>query len=169
MAATSINFRFSQRFPFPVRRVYDWATDFQPDDIARMGMTGRRRVERLSEDTVLLTETLRTADGSRVVKKKLVRLYPERLRWTNTHTAGPNRHSQFLYELVPEGKDACRLEFTGRQLVHGRPLDPRARAELTRAVRTENAATWKTLARELAADLKGTGRRPLSRRASSRS
>lgn len=164
MPLATIRFRFSQRFPFPARAVYDWCVDFQPDDVARLGRRGRRRIERLNDDTFLLTDTFLTDDGGRVVKQRLVCLYPERLSWNNTHTKGPSRHSQFLYEIVPEGDDACRLDFTGRQLVEMDAIDARRKAELARSIRREDSATWKLLARALAKELRSApARRPARR------
>ncbi len=150
MPPVTIVFRFDQKFPLPAAEVYAWATDYEPGDIGRMGLRGRRRVQRINEDTVVLTDAFEAADGSSVAKRKLVRLYPERHTWTNTHLAGPHRHSQFLYVLVPEGANACRLEFTGRQVF--RDLDGAGKREIAahqRRLRKEDAALWKNLARAL--------------------
>jgi hypothetical protein len=164
MPLATIRFRFSQRFPFPARAVYDWSIDYQPDDMKRLGRKGRRKIERLNEDTVLLTDTFVMEDGGRVAKQKLICLYPERLSWTNTHTKGPSRHSQFLYEIVPEGEDACRLDFTGRQIVSLDAIDARQKAQLARSLRQEDSAMWKNLARAIAADLGASGgKRPRGR------
>lgn len=154
MPLVTVPFRFRQRFPFPAQAVYDWSTDYQPGDIALFGQQGRRRVERLNERTLLLTDTFFGADGAKTVKQKLVHLYPERLAWTNTHIKGPSRHSQFLYELFAEGDRASRLEFTGRQMVRMDEVDPRRVRELSRELQREDGAIWKRLARELATDLK---------------
>lgn len=153
MPLVSIPFRFCQRFPFPARAVYDWATDYRPGDIELFGQSGRRKVQWLDERTLLLTDTFLDAAGGRIVKRKLVHLYPERLAWTNTHTKGPSLHSQFLYELFAEGESASRLEFTGRQVVRMDEADPRQVRELSRQLRREDGAIWKRLARALAADL----------------
>ncbi len=37
MPQVSISFRFSQRFNSPAREVYEWATDYDPEDFVRMG------------------------------------------------------------------------------------------------------------------------------------
>ena len=165
MTLVSIPFRFRQRFPCPARAVYDWSTDYQPGDIELFGRTGRRRIERLDERTLLLTDTFLDAAGARVVKQKLVHLYPERLAWTSTHTKGPSLHSQFLYELFTEGEDACRLEFTGRQMVRLDAVDARKVRELSRELQREDGAIWKRLARAMAADRKvAAAARPPRRR-----
>ena len=130
----------------------------------RLGRKGRRKIEHLNEDTLLLTDTFVMEDGGRVAKQKLICLYPERLSWTNTHTKGPSRHSQFLYEIVPEGEDACRLDFTGRQIVSLDAIDARQKAQLASDLRREDSAMWKQLARAMAADFGAAGRNRTRRR-----
>lgn len=154
MPLVSVNFQFSQHFDFPAGDVFAWATDYRPDDIALFGMAGKRRVQHLFGDAVLLTDTFISADGRRSVKKKLVRLYPEQLFWTNTHLSGPNKHSQFLYTLVPEGKKASRLEFSARQVTNLENPTPRNLRGLAARCRKEDAAIWKRLARAMAAGRK---------------
>lgn len=157
MPATSIPFRFSQHFDFPAAAVYRWATDYRADDIGRFGLKGRRQVKKLCNETLLLTDTFFRDDGC-LTKKKLVRLYPERLAWVNTHLSGPNRHSQFLYQLLRLGKNRSRLDFIGRQISDvARPTPAKVRA-LARALRKEDAAIWKRLARAMKAEL-GQGKR----------
>jgi hypothetical protein len=155
MPPVSIAFSFDQRFPFAAAEVYAWATNYDPADIERMGLRGRRRIRRLNDDTIILTDRFEAPDGTGVSKRKLVRLFPERLTWTNTHVAGPNRHSQFLYVLVPEGADACRLEFTGRQILQLEGATRRDVAAHARRLRKEDAAIWKNLARALRRDRRG--------------
>ncbi|MGC4115132.1 MAG: hypothetical protein QM765_11095 [Myxococcales bacterium] len=149
MPLISLHFTFTQRFRLPAREVYAWATDFSQDDPDVMGLSGSRRVEHLAPDTVLLTDRF-GPQGKRVTKKKLVRLYPERMSWTNTHLAGPNRHSQFLYELVSDGPRACHLVFTGSQVNY--PAKAPSAKELKAMVdqvREDDAALWKRLAAAL--------------------
>ena len=87
-------------------------------------------------------------------KTRLVRLYPKRLAWTNTHVRGSSRHSQFLYELAPSGRGTSRLEFTGLQLLRlARRPSARATATLGRTLAREDAALWRVLARAMARDL----------------
>ncbi len=150
MPLVSLRFDFTQRFRRPAREVYAWATDYRPDDPAGvMGLEGSRRVEWLGPDTLLLTDRL-GPPGERVAKKKLVRLYPERLAWTSTHLSGPNKHSQFLYELFPDGPRACRLVFTGSQAIYPDEAPPPGEVRaLARKVRDQDAALWRRLAAAL--------------------
>ena len=156
----SVRYRFSQPFDFPAAAAYRWCTDYQPDDLARMGEKGTRKIERINEDTLILTDTVTGEEKEGpVTKERLVRLNPERLAWTNTHLAGPNKHSQFWYQLVDQekggrGKKRSRLEFTGLQVYHGgaRP-SPAKLAEMADQLVAEDSGAWKLLAEEMRKDL----------------
>jgi hypothetical protein len=153
MPQVSVFFTFSQRFGFPAVEAFRWATDYRPQDIELMGKRGRRRITRVCNDTYVLTDTFLKEGGGSVSKRKLVRVYPERLAWTNTHLTGPNRHSQFLYEVLPDGKNASRLLFTGQQIETVETIADRQVRALAARIRKEDAAAWKNLARAMAADL----------------
>src|SRR3989454_11363528 len=116
MGASSIRYGFSQHFKVPAIDAYRWCTDYEPADLALMGENGKRSVKRISEDAIILTDTMRGQDGRRTIKRKIVRLYPERLSWTSTHLTGPITHSQFLYEILSDGKNSSHLDFTGLQI-----------------------------------------------------
>ena len=159
MPPISVDFEFVQRFKVPAKAAYAWATDYRPDDHALMGRRGRRKIDRICGDTLILTDTIETGGGGRVTKKRHIRLYPERLTWINTHISGPNRHSQFLYEIMPEGRNSSRLRFTGREIRKAGPTSARQLAALVAEERKEDAALWKRLARAMAADLGRAKRR----------
>ena len=140
MTRVAFDYRFTVTLPAPAEAAYRWATDYAPDDWARMGQDGRRKIVRLADRTILLIDTVRTPSGA-VTKRRLVRLRPEARSWTNTHVGGPNLHSQFLYQIRPRGPNRSVLEFVGLQ------VEPSARklsaAELrrrAREVRQEDAA-----------------------------
>ncbi len=156
MPLVAFSYRFKVRLPLPADAAYRWATDYRPDDLAIMGEDGRRTVEELAEGTLLLTDTIRRGKVV-VTKTRLVRLIPERRSWTNTHLAGPTRHSQFLYTIVPRGRRASRLEFTGLQVEPARTALSRAElAARARKVRDEDATLWRRhLVRAMAKDLRG--------------
>ena len=159
MPPISVNFEFVQRFKVPAKAAYAWATDYRPDDHELMGRRGRRKIDRVCENTLVLTDTIEKEGGGRVTKKRHIRLYPERLTWINTHISGPNRHSQFLYEITPEGGSASRLRFTGREIRTAGPTSARQLAALVAEERKEDAALWKRLARAMEADLGRAKRR----------
>jgi hypothetical protein len=158
VALIAFDYRFTTRLPASADAAYRWATDYAPDDWARMGQVGRRRIEVVAPRTILLTDTIRRPDGT-VTKKRLVRLRPRDRAWTNTHVGGPTRHSQFFYHITPRGPRASMLEFVGLQVERApRPLSPARLARRAREVAAEDAALWRRLARVMASEL-GTGSR----------
>src|SRR5487761_634842 len=123
MQTFSIRYSFAQRFRVKASDAYNWCTDYDSEDIGLMGMDG---------------------------KKKLVRLNPERFSWTNTHLAGPIKYSQFLYKIVPEGKNSSRLEFTGLQIEYKEKIiSQRKVATLASKLKREDSHSWKLLARAM--------------------
>ena len=110
---------------------------------------GKRKIRRITEDTILLVET--ASKKNRLIRKtKLVRLNRPSLSWTNTHIAGPNRHSQFLYAIVPDGKNRSHLQFQGLLILSSRKA--LTRQQLRRIAREERQAdstAWRHLAAAL--------------------
>jgi hypothetical protein len=155
MFSTSIPVHVVQHFPYAARQVFSWATDYDADDIRRMGLAGTRRIRRLGEDALILIDTFETPSG-KVQKRRLIRIFRDRLFWTNTHLSGPNCHTQIFYQLFPQGRGACRLELSGRQMFYGkRPFSAKAAAALEKKIARDDAAIWKSLAREMAKDRRG--------------
>jgi hypothetical protein len=155
MTRTSVQYRFRQRFPAAADEAFAWCVDFRPDDLALEKQSGRRRVQRLAPDLVILTDRL-DRDGARpVVKTKLVRLRPRERAWTSTHLAGPNRYSQFWYRIVPRGRSSSRLEFTG---LHVEPASssagPGASAALAKRITREDSAAWRSFAEAMQRDFR---------------
>jgi hypothetical protein len=155
MPLQRLTYRFTTKLPVSRARAYRWATDYHPSDLKLAGIRATRKIERLTEGLVLLTDSF-DADpftsqrGARTVKKKLIHLYPDRWAWTSTHVSGPARHSQFLYELEPRGPSACVLHFTGSQVEE--VTDPPTRASVTRRARTlqrEDSKLWARFAAAL--------------------
>lgn len=151
-----LTYRFSAKLAAPRPRAYGWATDYRSDDFELSGLPATRRVEKLTEDLVLLTDTFDddpfdARTGVRTVKVKLVHLFPDRWMWTSTHVAGPAQYSQFLYQLTSRGNSGCTLHFTGSQVerVNRRP----SRASLahrTQELRHADSQLWVRLAAALA-------------------
>lgn len=147
-------YRFSVQLPASRERAFRWATDYRPTDLNLMGEHGRRKVERLAENVLRLTDAYETPRG-RVSKVKLVHLLPDRLAWTNTHLSGPARFSQFLYELRPRGRNGSRLHFTGLQVEHvARPATARAVARRAKDLAREDSRAWRRLATAMARELR---------------
>jgi len=156
MPLRRVTYRFTTRLPVSRSRAYQWATDYQADDLQLAGLKARRRVERLTTNLILLADTF-AADpfssrpGSRSVKRKLVHLYPDQWAWTSTHISGPALHSQFLYQLTPRGPRACLLHFTGSQVEPvDRPPTPASLARRARDLKREDALLWARFSAALA-------------------
>ena len=153
MVRYAVHYGFVQRFPFPAKQAYDWCTDYAADDWARMGKEGVRKMSWVDDSTVTLDDTVMT-DGKPVTKRRLVKLYPEQLFWTNIRLSAANRYSQFLYRIVPEGEGRSRLEFTGAQVNQAeRKPTPRQIAALSDEYAREDSADWVLLANEMKKEL----------------
>lgn len=147
----SIRYRFTQTFHFSAKDAFDWCTDFAPQDHALMGdPNAERKVVHVSEGVMVLEEVFHTAEGD-VSKQKLVTLYPDRLSWASTHLTGPNKHSQFLYQITIV-KGGSQLEFTGLHIDYGKNLTAAEVAALSERLCREDAEAWRLLAAAMAKD-----------------
>jgi hypothetical protein len=150
----AVRYRFSQRFKVSARKAYKWCTEYSPKDHVLMGEeAAERQITRLTDSTIILTDIFHTSSGA-VEKKKVVQLYPDRLSWISTHLTGPNKYSQFIYEISVEGKDASRLDFTALHLEYGREklsgVDVKLLAD---KLRKEDSEAWKLLASAMIKEL----------------
>ena len=154
MVLNSVRYSFSQKFSVPVEDAFRWAVDYDPDDFSLMGQEGRRKINKLSEDTFVLEDARKTEKGW-VEKTRLIRINPERRSFSNTHISGPTLHSQFWYEFFPEGRRASRLDFTGLLLYRSeKKLSPAEVAKMATEERKGDSKIWKNLAKAMEADLK---------------
>jgi hypothetical protein len=150
----SVTYQFTQRFNVPAREAFHWSTDYRPDDWVLMKEKGQRRIQRITKDTIILTEVV-SIGGKKIKKTKLVKLHPPELSWYNVQIAGPNRHSVFLYKIVSEGKRRSRLIFTGLLVVYGNArLSQQRLRQIANKERQYDANAWKHLARAMTADYK---------------
>ena len=104
---------------------------------------------RFSEGSIILTDTIHTATGS-VEKQKLVQLYLDQHFWVATHLTGPNRYSQFLYQISPAQKGGSYIDFTALHLEFKSEEDAKTLAE--RLCQADSAA-WKLLAKAMTDEL----------------
>jgi hypothetical protein len=154
MALVPVRYSFTQKFSVPVEEAFSWALDYDPDDFSLMGIDGRRKINKLSEDTFILEDSRRTEKGW-VEKTRLIRINPERRSYSNTHISGPTLHSQFWYEFFPEGKRASRLLFTGLLLIPSEgKLSPAEVSKIAAEEKRGDSKIWKNLAKAMEADLK---------------
>jgi hypothetical protein len=145
----SVTYKFSQRLNAPAKVAYRWCTDYQPSDLSLMHEKGQRRIRWMTSDTVILREVV-SYNGKRTKKVKLVKLDPTHLSWYNIQLSGPNKHSAFLYRIVPEGKNRSRLDFTGLLVVYSQTaLTNRKLGEIARTERRYDSNAWKHLAKAL--------------------
>ncbi len=153
----SVRYRFRQHFTVPAQKAFEWCTDYQagPEDHVLMGdENADRKLKRVSESTIILTDIFHTQKGI-VEKKKLVELYPNRLSWNATHLSGPVKYSQFLYEISPDGEEESQIDFTGLYLDYEhKNLSKEEAKQIAERLCKEDHEGWKLLAKALARELK---------------
>ena len=155
MVAVSIRYEYSQHFRVPAAEAFAWCTDYSPEDHRLMGIKGRRKSTRVTGDTILLDD--RTSPAGRAVnKRKLVRTDPKRLTYYNVHLTGPNRHSLYFYQIVPDGDGESRLDFTGDEVSYPRKTpSKRQLEEMAEAEAAAGRRDWGNLAKAMESELRG--------------
>ncbi len=149
----SIQYHFSQIFAIPAFDAYTWCTNYDQNDLKLMQQNGKREINHLTETTIILTDTFFNKKNP-IKKNKLIQLYPDRLSWTNTHLSGPNKYSQFLYEIKPENEKTSKLYYIGLQMEYKKhklskkDIEAREKEQMN-----EDAAVWKIIAEEMEREL----------------
>jgi hypothetical protein len=147
---TTVRYHFRQSFLVPAKEAFDWCTDFTPQDQPIKGYKNSTRVvTKVSEGSIILTDTFQTATGS-VEKQKLVQVYPDQLFWVATHLTGPNKYSQFLYQISPDEKGGSFLDFTALHLEYEGKEDAKM---LAARLCQEDSGAWKLLAKAMTDEL----------------
>ena len=154
MPLTSVLYKFQLHLNATPAEALAWATDYRPDDIKLLGRKGSRKVDRIDGDTMILTDTAIADDGTKVRGKKLIKIYRDRMMWTNTSLDGPMRHAQVLYEITADGAKGARLTFTGHRVHDGTPMTAREKRALSAQFAKKGAAHWKQIAQVMTKDLK---------------
>jgi hypothetical protein len=138
----SVRYHFTQRFIVSAQEAFDWCTDFDSQDNLLMGdKRAERQITQLAEGAIILKDSFHSVAGT-IEKQKLVHLYPDQYRWTSTHLTGPNKHSQFLYRITPQSKNASFLTFKALHLEYNEKEDAKLLAE---RLCKEDAYAWKLL------------------------
>ena len=146
----SIRYHFSQHFRVSAQQAFDWCTTFDPTDHKLMGdESAQRQITRIADSTIILKDTFSTPAG-KIEKQKLVQLYPNRHTWISTHLTGPNKYSQFLYEITPQGEDVSTLNFTALHVEYVEKADANL---LAKKLRKEDACAWNLLAKAMLGEL----------------
>ena len=153
---TPIYYHFQQRFHVPARKAFEWCTTYTPGDHALMGEKDvSRKIEHITDRTIILTDTFNIGTDNQVEKQKLVQLYPEILFWTSTHIKGPAKHSQFIYQITEEAVDISHLDFTGLFLDYGtEKISEADYVKLSKKTCKEDAGSWALLAKAMEQDLR---------------
>jgi len=150
----SVRYHFTQSFAVSAQEAFDWCTDFDSQDNLLMGdKTAERQIIRLAAGTVILKDTFHEAAGI-IEKQKIVHIYPDQCKWTSTHLTGPNKHSQFLYQITPQCKDTSVLTFIALHLEYDEKTDAKLLAE---RLCKEDAYAWKLLTAAMVEDKKNIG------------
>ena len=150
----SVRYRFTQRFSVSAQVAFGWCTDFDSQDNLLMGdKTAERQITHFADGVIILKDSFHSVAGT-IEKQKLVLLYSDQYKWTSTHLTGPNKHSQFLYQITPQGKDASVLTFTALHLEYDEKADSKLLAE---RLCKKDAVAWKLLAIAMAEDKKHIG------------
>lgn len=153
MIAYSVSYQFIQSFSVPARQAFRWATDYQPSDLALMGENGKRIINRITDNTIILEEEI-MQEKKKSQKIKLVRLNPRSLSWHNIQLRGPNKHSEFIYEISPEGRKRSRLTFTGLLVIYSKtPLNARKLRQIASREKRYDSNAWKKLAKAMTREL----------------
>jgi len=155
LVTVSTKYEFSQRFDVPAAQAFMWCTDYDSEDHTLMGNKGFRKVTRISDDTIILEDTL-YPKGRAVTKKKVIKIDKERMSYFNFHITGANKNSLYFYRIIPERDGKSRLEYTGYELTYPKKAPSKkqlaATAEADAATRTKE---WGRLAKAMERELRG--------------
>ncbi len=148
------HYTFSQNFRVSAREAFEWCTHYSPDDMKLMQEeNATREIQHFSDAIIILTDTFVAKEKS-IVKQKLVCLYSDRLMWTSTHLTGPNRYSQFLYEITPKSEQQSCFKFTGLYIDYDMKDEGGAVAKLSDELKKMDSTNWKKLSKEMEKELK---------------
>lgn len=150
----AVRYHFTQVFSVHAQKAYEWCTTFTTKDYVIMGeVDAERQVTHLAEGTLILTDVFRT--NGNVEKQKLVQLYPERLSWTSTHLSGPNKYSQFVYEISQVNERKSKLDFYGLHIENASDNLSKTGVKLLaeKLCRTDSQV-WRLLAKAMTLELR---------------
>jgi len=140
---------FTQRFEVSAKTAYSWCTSFSAEDFSPINQeNAEREIVHLTEGVLILKDRYKTGQGW-LLKEKLVHLYPEKLMWTSTHLSGPNKHSQFVYEIKSETKQTAYLVFTANHVEYQENLSCEDVCLLAEKCCSVDSDVWSRLAEAL--------------------
>ncbi len=152
---TPLYYNFQQRFNVPARKAFEWCTTYTPGDYALMGEKDvSRKIENITDRTIILTDTFNIGADNQIEKQKLVQFYPDILFWTSTHISGPAKYSQFIYKITAEADNISKLYFRGLFLDYGdKKISESDTEKLVEKTCKEDARAWEFLAKAMEHDL----------------
>lgn len=132
MATVSLAYQLNHRLPVPAIAAYKWCTGSLGDGFPFEPSRGK--LQTVAEDTFVLTA--RTVGSEKGAERALIKLDSTRLSWSTTYLSGPEKYSQFLYQITPEGANASSLDSTahraGLPVGTGKPKTTLSEHELRR-------------------------------------
>jgi hypothetical protein len=147
----SVRYHFTQSFTVSAQEAFDWCTDFDSQDNQLMGdKMAERQIVRLADGAVILKDTFH-GTAETIEKQKIVHIYPNQYKWASTHLTGPNKYSQFLYQITPLGKNTSFLTFIALHLEYDEKTDAEL---LSKRLCKEDAYVWKLLTAAMVEDNK---------------
>ncbi len=151
----AIRYRFSQDFDVSAEDAFLWCTDFTPKDHLLAGNNNaQRQITHLTDSTLILKDTFN--NGNEIIEKeKLVQLYPDRFTWVSTHLSGPNKYSQFLYEIFAKTPTSSRLRFTALHVeLEKEEMTKVQSLAFSDKLCNEDSAMWRLFAQAMHRDFK---------------
>jgi hypothetical protein len=117
-----------------------------------MGENGKHRIQKLTKDTIILEEDV-TLGGKKIRQVKLVRINPRTLSWHNIQLQGPNKHSEFIYEVSPLGNRKSRLTFTGLVIYSMNRLSRQKLRQIANREKQYDSKAWRLLTKAMIKEL----------------
>jgi hypothetical protein len=111
-----------------------------------------REIKKLTETTIILKETFR-GEKDTIIKEKLVQLYPDQLMWVSTHLSGPNKYSQFIYEVAIGTGIRSQLDFSAQHIEHQTVMSQTEILTLKDILCKCDSDVWKRLAKAMEKEL----------------
>ena len=82
---------------------------------------------------------------------KLIKLHPATLSWHNVQISGPNKYSEFLYQIEPINRRTSKLNFTGIMVIYSKlKCTSRAIRRIANTEKRGDSTAWKLLAKIMA-------------------
>ena len=157
MVVVTLRYEFSQHFRVPAADAFEWLTDYSPRDHQLMGHKGVRKAARISDDTIILDDTV-YPEGKAVHKKKLVKTDRKRLAYYNIHLTGPTKNSLYAYSIVPDGDGESRLDYTGYEVFYPKKAPTKMRLAVMAADEEVSwTREWGLLAKAMERELRRKG------------